>query len=112
MNPSISVKPPEDGEPEEPLIERVQAGDQQAFEKLYARHAAEVHTFIAGRVADAAAAEDIAADTWEVACRSIRRFTGGGRPFVPWVIGIARYQLLTHLARDRRHQSLDKLTPE
>ena len=32
MNPSISVKPPEDGEPEEPLIERVQAGDQQAFE--------------------------------------------------------------------------------
>src|SRR5262249_43086120 len=46
------------------------------------------------------------------AWKSVPRFASDGRRFVPGVIGIARYEYLTHLARSLPHQSLDKLADE
>ena len=90
------------------LVECAKQGSEEAFGQLYARHADEVRAFIYARVRDAALTDDIAAATWLEAWKSVHRFASDGRRFVPWVIGIARYEL-TDVARSFRHYSLDEL---
>jgi RNA polymerase sigma-70 factor (ECF subfamily) len=90
------------------LVGCAKQGSPEAFGQLYARHADEVRAFIYARVRDAALTDDVAASTWLKAWRSVGRFASDGRRFAPWVIGIARYELI-HVARSLRHYRLDEL---
>lgn len=90
------------------LIQRAQAGDSDAFGELYERHANEVQAFIRSRVKDRALGDDIGSATWLSAWRSVGRFTNDGRRFIPWVVGIAKYEILNHLIRSVDHGSLDE----
>lgn len=94
------------------LVECSKQGSREAFGQLYASHADAVRAFIYARVRDAALTDDVAASTWLEAWRSVGRFASDGRRFAPWVIGIARYEYLTYIARFLPHQSLDKLADE
>jgi RNA polymerase sigma-70 factor (ECF subfamily) len=102
-----SLDPPDERDQDQALILQAQAGDREAFGQLYSRHVAEVRAFVGSRAPDPATADDITSATWEAAWTSIGRFANG-RPFAPWVMGIARYQILAAVARDRQHQSLDE----
>jgi RNA polymerase sigma-70 factor, ECF subfamily len=103
-----SLHPPDDQDQNEPFIRRARAGDREAFGRLYTRYAPQVHAFISARVGNELTADDIAAETWEAAWRSIEQFTGGQDQFVPWVTGIARHRALTHIKQRKQHDSLDE----
>lgn len=70
------------------LVQRVQHGDQQAFELLVAKYQGRIFRLISRFVADPAAAEDIAQETFLRAYRAIGRFRGDSQ-FFTWLYRIA-----------------------
>ena len=88
------------------LIEAAQR-DPAAFAELYEQNFDRVYAFISRRARDRDEAEDLTAETFHQALRSINRFEWRGAPFVAWLLGIAakviadRWQ---HIARDSEVQ--------
>src|SRR5690348_3143241 len=74
---------------EQELVSAVRAGDDRAFEELYARHRGQIGGYIHSRVGDHARAEDIAQ---EVFISALRRLRDTERPiaFKPWIYEIAK----------------------
>ncbi len=80
---------------DETLLRRyARRGDAAAMEALVRRHAAALGAFLAGWGDDAAAAEDLAQETWLRVLRDPEAFRGGS--FRAWLLRIAR-----NLAVDR-----------
>jgi RNA polymerase sigma-70 factor (ECF subfamily) len=86
--------------PEARLIERALRGDSAAFEALYRAHVRAVYRFLRMQVGDDALAEDLTQDVFVAAYRGLRTFREG-LPFGPWIMTIARHQLVNH----HRHRS-------
>jgi RNA polymerase sigma factor (sigma-70 family) len=70
------------------LIARAKT-DPEAFAILYRRHYRAVVGCLFRRIGDAHVAEDLAADTFIAAYRSIRRYRPTGAPFRYWLLRIA-----------------------
>ncbi|MDE2119245.1 MAG: sigma-70 family RNA polymerase sigma factor, partial [Betaproteobacteria bacterium] len=70
------------------LVQRVQNGDQQAFELLVAKYQRRIFRLISRFVRDPATAEDISQETFLRAYRSIGRFRGESQ-FYTWLYRIA-----------------------
>lgn len=70
------------------LVQRVQNGDQQAFELLVAKYQRRIFRLISRFVRDPATAEDIAQETFLRAYRAIGRFRGESQ-FYTWLYRIA-----------------------
>lgn len=70
------------------LVQRVQSGDQQAFELLVAKYQRRIFRLISRFVGDPATAEDIAQETFLRAYRAIGRFRGDSE-FYTWLYRIA-----------------------
>ena len=70
------------------LVQRVQSGDQQAFELLVAKYQRRIFRLISRFVRDPATAEDIAQETFLRAYRAIGRFRGDSQ-FYTWLYRIA-----------------------
>ncbi|MCE9670322.1 RNA polymerase sigma factor [Myxococcus stipitatus] len=84
---------------DEELMERFCDGAPDAFEALFARHAARVQGFLTRMVRDAPLAEDLLQTTFLSVVRARGRYEPGTR-FVPWLMTIA-----ANAARDTlRHQ--------
>jgi RNA polymerase sigma-70 factor (ECF subfamily) len=92
------------------LVRRAQAGDRDAFGKLYVRHAGNVRALIGATVPDRAAAEDIASETWVAAWKNVPRFQvdPDGR-FGAWVAGIAKHRVAQAARTAARHPQLPLL---
>ena len=60
---------------------------------LYDRTVAEVYSYVASRIGDRGAAEDLTQDVFEAAAR---RVATGGMVDVAWLIGVARHKLVDH----------------
>lgn len=87
--------------PEQPdiwaIIERAQGGDPEAFGQLYDRYKAVVFRFIYYRVnGDRQLAEDLTADTFMRAIKSLGRFENRGRDIGAWLVTIARNLIADH----------------
>jgi RNA polymerase sigma-70 factor (ECF subfamily) len=83
-------------------MERVAAGDEAAFELLYARHARAVHSFVLAHLGRPAEAEDVCQEAFLALWRHAARFDprrGGVRA---WLIGIARNQAVSRLRTEAR----------
>jgi RNA polymerase sigma factor (sigma-70 family) len=81
---------------------RASASDPAAFEELFARHAAPMRRWLAGRVHDTAVANDLLAETFAQAWRARRTFSGDdARAGTAWLFGIARNLLRQHYKRGR-----------
>jgi RNA polymerase sigma-70 factor (ECF subfamily) len=68
--------------------------DSATFSILYERHYPEIHRFVARRVSDAAAAEDIASQVFLNALRSLSTYQSGY--FLGWLYRIARNLIADH----------------
>jgi RNA polymerase sigma-70 factor, ECF subfamily len=73
-------------------ITGAKAGDPDAWHQLYLAHAGRLLLWLNARQpADSAvAAEDVASETWLVAARRVRQFSGTSEQFAGWLFGIGR----------------------
>lgn len=72
------------------LIERIAAGDREAFACLYRECRPDVYRFAAHMSGSAAFAEDVVQEVFLVVMQDARRYRAGGAGVVPWLLGIAR----------------------
>jgi RNA polymerase sigma-70 factor (ECF subfamily) len=79
---------------DEALMQRVQRGDDDAFEALFGRYRSRLYGFLLRRVGDSAA-DDLFQETWLRVVRSRERFDPRRR-FSTWL-----FQIANNLARDR-----------
>jgi RNA polymerase sigma-70 factor (ECF subfamily) len=83
------------------LVERAQAGDADAFGKIYDRYVDTVFRFVYFRVGNRQLAEDLTADTFLRALKRIGSFTWQGRDLGAWLVTIARNLVADHFKSGR-----------
>lgn len=98
--------PSDDRQPDEPmeedhvqmwtLVQAAQAGDGEAFGKLYDHYVSQVFRFIYYRVNDRALAEDFTSETFLRALRRISGINYQGRDIGAWFMTIARNIVFDH----------------
>ncbi|MHB1667487.1 MAG: RNA polymerase sigma factor RpoE [Thiomonas sp.] len=74
--------------PDQLLVQRVQAGDQKAFELLVAKYQRRIFRLISRFIRDSALAEDVSQETFLRAYRAIGQFRGDSQ-FYTWLYRIA-----------------------
>ena len=89
---------PEPDADERLLVEAAQR-DSSKFGDLYERHFERVYAFVARRVEDRAAAEDVTAEVFHKALAGLRSYQWRGAPFGAWLI---------RNRRQRRHRSIGR----
>ena len=89
------------------LLKQIARGEQPAMRALYLEFSGKVHAYVANHSRDTARAEEIVVDTFHEVWRHPERFRGESR-FSTWVIGIARYKMLSALrSADPQHEDID-----
>ncbi|WP_405017954.1 ECF subfamily RNA polymerase sigma factor, BldN family [Kitasatospora sp. NBC_00070] len=83
------------------LVERAQAGESEAFGRLYDHYSDTVYRYIYYRVGGRATAEDLTSETFLRALRRIGTFTWQGRDFGAWLVTIARNLVADHFKSSR-----------
>ncbi|MFD4509790.1 ECF subfamily RNA polymerase sigma factor, BldN family [Streptomyces sp. NPDC058457] len=83
------------------LVERAQAGEADAFGRLYDQYSDTVYRYIYYRVGGKATAEDLTSETFLRALRRIGTFTWQGRDFGAWLVTIARNLVADHFKSSR-----------
>lgn len=101
-----SRKPAPKALSDEALVALIATGDKNAMRTLYARHSARVFRFLLRIVDRAAAAEDLASETFIEVWRQAGRFEARSKAST-WLLGIARHKALSSL-RQRRVDQLDE----
>src|SRR4030095_14232441 len=79
-----------DGAPDDALMSRIAAGDQDAFTELFRRRRNEVYRVALLMTGSAAVAEDIAQDVFLAVMRDAGRYETGRSTVTAWLCGIAR----------------------
>lgn len=106
---SASGSVPMDAEPDDlgrirALVELAQGGDTEAFGQLYDRYVTGIFRFIYVRVGSTQLAEDLTAETFLRALRSLHTFQWTGKDFAAWLTTIARNLMYDHF-KSRRTKS-------
>jgi RNA polymerase sigma-70 factor (ECF subfamily) len=86
---------------ERALIERLRAGDEQAFEALVRRHDGALRRVARTFVRTDAAADEVAQETWLAVIRGLDGFEGRSS-LRTWIFGILVNQARTRATRDAR----------
>lgn len=81
------------------LIERVLAGDVEAFRELVERHQRRVFGFVRNLVSHGPDAEDLVQEVFVAAFRKLDSFDSERSQFSTWLLTIARNRCLNHLQR-------------
>ncbi|TIC80720.1 sigma-70 family RNA polymerase sigma factor [Nocardioides sp. GY 10127] len=100
---------------ERTLVQQAADGDPSAWRELYRRHHGRLVVWLNNRpTGDAAvAAEDVAAEAWLTAARTISDFKGDDDDFAGWLFGVARrVGLNVHRRGQRRRTSPTDEMPE
>ena len=92
------------------LVQRFQAGDEDAFGELYRRYHHRLERFCLKRVGDQHAAEEIAQEAFTRALVALPAF-GGERHFYAWVSVIASRLCVDHHRRQARSTVVTALDP-
>ena len=100
-----SKRAPEQAE-ERLLVEAAQK-DPTRFAELYEIHFERVYAFVARRVGDRDAAEDLTSDTFHKALANLRRFEWRGAPFAAWLLRIAANAIADRGQRAGRELAVD-----
>src|SRR5215204_398641 len=82
----------------------VPEGSRWGFVNLYERTVTDVYSYLASRVGDWAAAEDLTQDVFVAGARHV---AAGDVVDLAWLIGVARHKLVDHWrAEERRDRNL------
>ncbi|SPE40208.1 Sigma-24, ECF subfamily [Candidatus Sulfotelmatobacter sp. SbA7] len=100
-----SQQPPEQTD-ERLLVEAAQK-DPARFADLYEIHFERVYAFIARRVGDRDAAEDLTSDVFHKALANLKRFEWRGVPFGAWLLRIAVNAIVDRSKRHGREIAVD-----
>lgn len=85
------------------FVADLRAGTPAAWARLYDTHHGPILRYVAARVRDRAAAEELAADVFVQALEAIGRYRYTGRPILAWLYRIARNLVVDHVrALERR----------
>ncbi|MDK9706420.1 MAG: sigma-70 family RNA polymerase sigma factor [Desulforhopalus sp.] len=84
------------------LIERVTAGDADAFRQLYDLSYGKVARYVQKVAGDYGLADDIVAQTYTVAWQKSDTFRGNGR-ITTWLIGIARNIMFREFRKSKKY---------
>jgi len=87
---------------EEELIERARALDSDAWSTLYERHHAKIYRYMLIQTNNSAVAEDLAAEVFLRAVRSIGGFQFRGFSLAPWLYRIGHHVAIDHFRRAPR----------
>ncbi len=90
--------------PDEQLIERIEAGDEAAFNVLYDRYFPRVSHFVRRRLANRADAEETVQEVFINVFSSIGSYRGDA-PFAAWVLGVSRRTIAGRFKR-KRHSTV------
>lgn len=85
--------------------------EPEAFSELYRRHVQRVYRYLYSRVGNVPDAEDLTAQTFLTALKSIRHYRGECA-FAAWLLGIARHQFADYVRRNPRWAMLDENLPQ
>src|SRR5947209_5336023 len=88
------------------LVERSRT-DAEAFGELYDRYCAQIHRYVARRVGDREAAQDVTAEVFLKALRAIDSYRPATAPFAAWLHRIAANAVIDHLRARKVTTSLD-----
>jgi RNA polymerase sigma-70 factor (ECF subfamily) len=94
------------------LVERMAAGDRDAFHAFYRQYGARVMALVITRVAQRELAEELVQEVFVAAwlnARGYRRDLGHAEP---WIMGIVRHKLLDHGRRMRRVAAAVGIAPD
>jgi len=83
------------------LVEAAQR-DPSGFAALYERNFYRVYAYVARRLGDRHAAEDVTADVFREALAGIQKFEWRGAPFAAWLLGIAARVVADYWKRSGR----------
>lgn len=86
------------------LVELAQGGDTEAFGQLYDRYVTGIFRYVYFRVGNTQLAEDLTAETFLRALRSLHTFQWKGKDFSAWLTTIARNLINDHF-KSRRVRS-------
>ncbi len=91
---------------DEELLQRMQAGDAAAFEKLYDRRQPGVYRFALRMSGSSAFAEDISQDVFMALMRDAHQFDESRGTVASYLFGITRHRVLRRLERERTFVSI------
>lgn len=97
-------EPPDDSERIHALVDLAQGGDTEAFGQLYDRYVTGIFRYVYFRVGNTHLAEDLTAETFLRALRSLHTFQWKGKDFAAWLTTIARNLINDHF-KSRRVRS-------
>jgi RNA polymerase sigma factor (sigma-70 family) len=96
---------------DETLMLAFVAGDAQAFETLYDRHALPVWRFVQRSVQNPALADDLVQDVWFKLLQHAPGYQPTAR-FRTWLFTLAHHRMVDHWRTHKAHASLDAETEE
>lgn len=93
------------------LLRRIAQHDEKALRELHRHLGRRIYAFALNRLHDPDESEAIVSDTLYEVWKNPTRFRGESR-FSTWVLGIARYKILTQIrSRGPEHDELDEQMP-
>ena len=95
------------------LVELARSGDKEAFGQLYDHYQPSVYRFLYYRVGSTTLAEDLTAETFFRALRSMHSFRWQGKDFGAWLMTIARNLTTDHFkaGRTRLEMTTEDMSP-
>ena len=92
---------------EERLLVEAAQRDPSRFAELYERNFSRVYAYVARRVSDRHAAEDLTAEVFSEAMAGIGKFEWRGVPLLSWLLRIASRAIADHWRRAGREPSAE-----
>jgi RNA polymerase sigma-70 factor (ECF subfamily) len=99
-----------DHQPEERLLIEAAQQDPGRFAELYELHFERVYAYIARRVGDRSAAEELTSHVFHQALANLGKFKWRGAPFAAWLFRIAANSIADRAQRLRRESDGDSET--
>ena len=90
------------------LVEQAQAGDSQAFARLYDAYVERVSRYIYFRVAEERDMEDLVSQVFLKAWEKLDHYQPGRSPFIAWLYTIARNLVIDHYRTKKNTLPLDE----
>ncbi len=96
---------------ESELVRRAQAGDPDAFARLYDASLERIYRYIYFRVADQDSAEDLTSEVFLKAWENLGRYRPERSPFIAWLYTIARNAVIDHYRTRKADVPLESVRP-